>query len=445
MLLYARSNIFISDTAWHIKVGEWIADNKTFPKFDSFSLLSSNLNLNFVAHEWLFGFIAYWIDSLFSLNGLIIITTLFVFYSYIFSIFKSGEKLPALLVSILFIFFQFTITITCRPAIFSAILVVYLGYLFAYENKKIKKYIIILLGMIFLANFQGGFATVTLIQFLWITICKFIINKKIDRDTLLLLGASIISTFINPYGVGIHKYIIVTSKNIAIYNTDYSPFSFSTLWQLGIVFLIIILSVVGYTKKKERNILDLLIIFMFLAMALYYKRTLDMFNYAFIIYMSKYLSWLFEKRLVKNIGYTLVNVFSICLFFLVISHENLSNKSTEDYIREDIIGVDIIKELDGKRYFNSMQSGGYLIYLDSKPFIDTRNDVYTEEFGNIDLFEASVKAIHSESLMYRLTEKYKLPYLLLEKNSLTSQIFYASGLWEVDEESQNYVLFKKAK
>lgn len=442
-ILFARSKIFISDTAWHIKVGEWIVDNKAFPKYDSFSLLSTYLDLNFTAHEWLFGVIIFFVDKIFSLNGLMVITALTVFFSYAYSIFKSGAKLPALLVSALFIFFQFSGSIVCRPAVFSAILVVGLGYLYCYENNKIKKYLITLLSLLFLANFQGGYAFIVMIQFIWIFVCKSIINKKVDKDNIILLCASFIITLINPYGVGIYKYILVSGNSIKMYNTDFLPFSFSNILQLGVVLVIVVLSIVGYIRKKENRVLDLLIMFMYLAMVLYYRRTLDLFNYAFIIYMSKYLSWLFEKQLVKNISYVLCNIFSICLILFVVNHEKLPNKSTEDYIREDIIGTKICSELQGKRFYNTMESGGYLIYLEQKPFIDTRNDVYTEEFGNPNILELSAKSLYSEALMFNLTSKYNLDYLLLERNSLTSQIFYASDLWEVITESKNYVLLKK--
>lgn len=443
MLLYARSNIFISDTAWHIKVGEWIISNKEIPKIDSFSLLSSNLKLNFMAHEWLFGVMSYVIDNIFSLNGLFIITSLFVFFSYTYSIFKSGANLSALLISTLFIFFQFSNHIVCRPATFSAILVVYLGYVFAFENNNIKRLIITSLGLLFLANFQGGFSTLVLIQFLWITICKSILNKKFDMLAFSTLGICFLVSCINPYGIYIHKYLLITNKNITQYSTDYLPFSFSNIWQLGIVLTIIILSIIGYVRKKEKNVLDLLIVFMYLAMMLYYKRTLDMFNYAFIIYMSKYLNWLFEKHIVKKIVYTFINIFSILLVCLIISNEKLPNKSTKDYIRQDVIGEEVCDKLQNQRVSNTMGVGGYLIYLGEKPFIDTRTDVYIEEFGNPNLLELSAKSFYSDSLAYNLSQKYNLDYLLLEKNSLASQIFYASNLWEVSKESRYYVLFEK--
>lgn len=444
-LLYARSTVFISDTAWHIKVGEWIVNNKAFPKYDSFSLLSSSVDLNFMAHEWLFGVLVHGIDSLFSLNGLFIMTILVVLGSYIVSIFKSKAIIPALAVSILFIFFQFSGSIVCRPSVFTAIVIVLLGYVFAFESKNLKRNIIIGVAMLFLANFHGGYSTIVLVQMLWILICKSIKNKKFDKYLCFTFSIAFIASCINPYGLNVHSYILTSSGSAALYNSDYLPLSFKSVAQIGVVLLVVILSIIGYVKKKDKDVLDLLIMFMYVVMLLRYKRTLDLFNYAFIIYMSKYLSWLFEKNIVKKICIVFINIFSICLIFLVISHEKLPNQKTSDYIKEYIIGKGIVDKVSNERFYNTMGSGGYFIYLDEKPLIDSRTDVYIEEFGNPNLWELSYKALYSDTLMYNLVSKYNLKYLVLERNSLSSQVFYASDKWEVVEESQNYVLFEKIK
>lgn len=443
LLLYARSGIFVSDTCFHIKTGEWVVKNKAFPKYDSFSLLSSSIKLNFIAHEWLFGVMMYLVDCVFSLRGLLIVTFLVVFSSYLYAIFKSGAKVPALVVSCLFLFFNFIKRIECRPDAFSAILLVIMGYTYLYENKKLKRYLIVILSMIFMANFHGGHSSMAIVQIVWFCLCKCYISKKANKDDIILALSTIIASFINPYGIMVHKYVLVVSDSITEFNSEYISFSFTSIAQLGVVLIVFILSILGYLNSKEKNKLDLLIMFMYLAMLLYYQRTINIFNYAFIIYMSKYLSWVFTKKKVILFSFAITNIASIFLAVLVISNSKLPNKTTEELIREDIIGENILNELGDSRYYNSMMSGGFFIYLDMKPLIDGRNDVYTKEFGNPDLFATSVKATYSEVLMYNLTTKYDLTYLVLENNSLTSQIFYTSNLWEVVQKSDNFILFKR--
>lgn len=444
-LLYARSSVFISDTAWHIKVGEWIISNKAFPKYDSFSLLSSNLDLNFMAHEWLFGVLVYGIDSLFSLNGLYIITILAVLGSYIISILKSKAVIPALVVSILFIFFQFSGSIVCRPSVFSAIVLVLVGYIALYESNNIKRNILVGIIMLFLSNFHGGYSTIALVQLLWILMCKSTVIKKFDSQLGVTFGVALISSCINPYGVKIHEFTLTLGSDITSINTDYTPFSFNGVLQIGIVLMIVVLTIVGFNKTKERNILDLLIMAMFVVMVLRYRRALDLFNYAFIIYMSRYLNYLFKKSVVQNLSIAFINIFSICLIFMVTSNEKLPNVSTSEYIKKYIIGEGIVECLSNERFYNTFGVGGYFIYLNEKPLIDSRTDVYIEEFGNPDFWESFYKASYSDDSMYSLTSKYDLKYVLLERNSVPSQILSASAKWKVVEESKSYIIFEKIK
>jgi hypothetical protein len=443
LLLFARSTVFASDTGYHLKIGEWIIQNKAFPKYDTFSLLSSNMDFKFIAHEWLFDIFVYIINSIFSLNGIVIVSALFVFGSYIYSIFRSGAKLPALIVSVLFIYFRFTKGIYCKPDIYAAIFLVILGYIYLNEKILWKKYLSVCLLTVFLVNFHGSYFTIVLLQFVWLFICKSILNKRVDKHDLFLIISAFMCSLLNPYGFNIYKYLFVVFGDTGYLSSDYLPFTFSTISQLLVVLIVCTLSIIGYVKHENKNVLDLAIMFMYLAMLLYYGRTLNIFNYGFIIYMSKYLVWVFDFKYVKKISTILVGVCSVFLACLVLSHENLPNKSVQDYIVEDVLGENIVNEISNKRYYNDLGIGGYLIYLDSKPFIDTRSDVFTDVFGNPDIYSIAVKAQYDDAMMYNLASKYGLSHVLLEKNNITSQIFYASSLWEVSTESNNYVIFKK--
>jgi hypothetical protein len=159
--------------------------------------------------------------------------------------------------------------------------------------------------------------------------------------------------------------------------------------------------------------------------------------------MSKYLSYLFKKSIVQKLSIAFINIFSICLIFMVTSHEKLPNVSTSEYIKKYIIGESIVECLSNERFYNTFGVGGYFIYLNEKPLIDSRTDVYIEEFGNPNFWESFYKASYSDDSMYNLTSKYDLKYVLLEKNSVPSQILSASAKWKVVEESKGYIVFEK--
>ena len=69
--------LFLGTTAgddywWHVKVGEWIVQNKQVPKTGIFSWYAQENNLSWFAHEWLAEVILYGFTCLFGENGGII-------------------------------------------------------------------------------------------------------------------------------------------------------------------------------------------------------------------------------------------------------------------------------------------------------------------------------------------------------------------------------------
>ena len=53
-----------NDFWWHIKSGEWIVENKAFPREGIFSWMAMDKHLKWYAHEWLAQVIYYGIYSL---------------------------------------------------------------------------------------------------------------------------------------------------------------------------------------------------------------------------------------------------------------------------------------------------------------------------------------------------------------------------------------------
>ena len=58
-LLLFLSSIPGDDYWWHIKVGEWIVQNKEIPKTGIFSWYAQENNLSWFAHEWLAEIVLY--------------------------------------------------------------------------------------------------------------------------------------------------------------------------------------------------------------------------------------------------------------------------------------------------------------------------------------------------------------------------------------------------
>ena len=441
-LLYARSVLISSDTAWHIKLGEWIVHNRSIPNIDTMSLLGSTKTMKFIAHEWLFDIIVFIINKYFNLHGLVLLTLCFVFVSYAISIKKSGNTVSGVLLSAIFLLLGFAKTLSIRPDTFSAILLVLIGYNFIYEKCSKKALVKNILLSLLMINLHGGMASANLGQQIWLFICLCIINKRIMKEKFIVLLSTFICGFCTPCGTGAYKYIGVIYP-LQSYYSDWSSFTFSGVVQTIIVLGVISYAVYSYINSDDKQNIDLAIIFMYLVMLFCFARTLNIFNYAFILYMSKYIK--FNSKKLKSISIICYSILSLFLMILVILNNKTPIKTVDTYISNNEVGKEIQDEIRGKRYLNDISLGGYLIYLDEKPFIDTRSDPYLKEYGNTDVFNPYMKAMHSEKLMNKLTEDYNLDYLLLLRNNISSQIFYASDDWEVIKEDKNCVLFKKIK
>ena len=67
------------DYYWHIKLGEYIINNKTVPTTDIFSWYGIANNLLWVSHEWLSGVILYLNKLLFGKYAVVIFCSTFYF------------------------------------------------------------------------------------------------------------------------------------------------------------------------------------------------------------------------------------------------------------------------------------------------------------------------------------------------------------------------------
>ena len=442
LLLYARSTPVISDTAWHLKVGEWIVKNKSVPSVDTMSLLGSDLDLSFVAHEWLFDVAAYAVNNILGLAGILILGLFAVTLSTYIAVRLSGCEYAAVLTLAVFTFIRFEKTVEIRPDAFSAIIFVLIGYNFAYQKNFKRAAVTNALLTIALVNIHGGMASANAVQQLWILICLTVIQKRVDKDKMKLFLISLMCGLINPYGIGAYKYIRMANSEATVIFSDWNSFSFRSFIQAFLVLAVTAGCIYGYLKDEKKDKMDLCIMFMYAVLLFTYARTINIFIYAFLLYLTKYLKD-FLERWEKKITLALVVCSVVVAAIILVSAKIIPYGSMDEYIDNEIVDTKLTDRINGKRYLNDITFGGFLIYKNQKPFIDTRTDPYLKEYGNPEILSEYVKAMHSEELMGKLTDKYDIEYLLLSANNITSQIFYASGDWQVVMKGQRYVLFER--
>ena len=268
-----------NDFWWHIKSGEWIIENKAFPREGIFSWMAMDKHLKWYAHEWLTQVVYY---GIYSLGGQLAIYV-FCFIAgalMLYLIYKVTKEnvLNNIMYSVFIFIFTtavFKVYFYGRPQLFSFFLLfTELKFLYDYTNNKNNKevYFIPLLGIIWV-NMHGGSSNLSYLLCLFFLIAgainfefgkvSFVRLPKKKLWTLVgVMLTTIIAMFVNPYGLDMVLYPYTNmadklmldmisewgapdAKNITILIFFFVPFA------LGLISIIT-------TEKKIRGI-DLLI------------------------------------------------------------------------------------------------------------------------------------------------------------------------------------------
>lgn len=476
MIMYARSGFINGDTPWHISVGNWILENKKIPIKDIFSQFTiiDGKDLFFIAHEWLFDVILAFLHKVGKLNLVYLFSIITVFCGYLFSVFKSnGNKLLASIVFFILVLVGFNKDIYIIPDTLATIILIINNYIlvkYIKENnsKKLKNLLISnCLLVILLANVHGGMLIANLLQQIIILLCNIIFNKKI-KESVIILSCTLFTSLLNPRGWIVYSYSKMLHNEAAKYLIDYEPFYFNNVKQIavvGILFLLIISGIfikLKVEKNKNNVYIDIILLCMFFGMLLRYQRTLNIFLFALLLYSVRYIeeslkslkNTYFKINLKKKFNGFKIFVFLILIVLniIIIPNKIEKNQTINEYCNKNYISkamIEYIQEEKAKnenyKIFNSLELGGFLISYNINPYIDGRIDCYSKSYGEQSIIEEYMKSIHSIDLLNKVTRRENIDCLILKKNSLSTQIVYASNLWELKEESNEVALFVRIK
>lgn len=383
------------DFWWHLKVGEWIIQNKTVPTGDIYS--HTMTGYSWVDHEWLIDVL---ISFLYSHNLWFLIVSIFTtlvvlpFGAWLLRA-KSYFSLWLVLIATLFM----NRFVAVRPQLISFFLFfVLFGVLERRFSLKAntKKYYYLLPFLFFTwSNLHAGFASGLFLLGLSLIIYHSLewLNKKRLSPTELktdlgVLIASIATTFINPYGPRLYGEIFKV-----IFSGDTNRYNFE--WQSGLttsnpagVFLIalfvsfIILfwkRVLKFPLPTVTNIVFFLFflksarhgpLFLIVGMPLLMQNADQAKNEIDTIYKKTPPTKSFELILKTT-------VLVVSLFPLLLLTQDI-RKASHSYRFAPAKAVEFLKQQQTKdrfgNLFNDFAFGGYLIFKapDIKVFIDGR-------------------------------------------------------------------------
>lgn len=390
-----------NDFWWHIKVGEWIVNNKSIPHDAIFSWCNSEQNMPWTAHEWL-SEVVFWI--IYSKSGEL---GIFVFCLCIAIIIemalytKSKEycKKNPLVGGLMFVLLAVVVTVVCygRPQIFSFcfLLCEFICLYDFYENPESKKiYALPVLALLW-ANFHGGSSNMVYIisiVFLFAGVCKFqwgcIVAERMEKNAWMkLLVITLVSAMvicINPYGL---KMLLYPYENmgdnlmLSVISEWGSPDAKDT-GSLILYFIPIAIILLGLIAEKVKiRWVDVLVFAMFILLFLRSERFIIFWYIAIPFCALRYVIPCrikeTEKMYDKILLYAIAVVTIIPIIISISRIAALYNKNQLISKDMDKEMIELIKEENPQRLYNDYNLGEMLIYNDIPVFIDGRADIYS--------------------------------------------------------------------
>ena len=472
LLLFLSTLIFIilvtalpvnnPDIWYHLKVGEWIWENRAIPKKDFFSFTAEGRE--WIAQWWFYDVIVYFLQSHFGFQSLVylkITIALLIFFFLLktlrFYLLPNSFSLPLLVFSFLII----STAWVDRPHVFSYLFVVVLMWiLISYQFGK-KKTLLFIPPLFFLwANIHASIplALILVIFLILSEIWKKIaegkreLGKILPSDLILIFLLGAVASFINPNTYKTHLYVFKIDPQFVSSNiVEWIPLSnFFADWHIQLFLFFGFLSLFSFCfvllrppkeKTFQISLFELLITFSLFYLSFSALRFAPVFVLLILPFMAKNTFlvtnrvWLRMKKKWPPIrGY--INSFLILVILTLCFLNERGIKGHHFGVEMSALPVEAAEFIDRNNpppfMFHVFNWGGYLIwrlYPKYKVFIDGRLAMYVPDIYNEWLQVALARENWREIL-----EKYKINFCLISNEPEWNRLGRAL------EEDPNWVL-----
>lgn len=423
-----------SDTFWQIKVGQWIMDHRAVPHTDLYSFTkfgepwistSSLSQILYAAVDAHWG----WAGPVI-LTSLAIAATVAIFVYLVSAHFEAAHCILLAMLALLLSLHHFL----ARPHVLAMpMMVAWVGGMISAADRRAPPSLLLLPLMVLWTNLHGGFvlglaliAPVALVA-VW--------DAAPDRRASLILRwgffavCALVASCCTPYGwntlFGAAK-ILDLGKLLSIISewrpADFSSFGFFEASLLGLVGLAFYR---GLVLSPPRIILLLGLIYM----ALTHVRSIEAFAFLLPLVLAKPLAdqlrpnSVAAPRTAEFWSPPYVTVFAAITIAGAAWASTLSYMSHHKFVfvnsQTPTAAVELLKQRQAARIFNSYEFGGYLIAMGVPAFIDGRAELYGEKFV-VNYFDA-VEA-HKVDQLLRLLDDYQIDATLLVPTSPAAQV-----------------------
>ena len=457
---------FQNDVFFDIKVGEEYVKNG-INTIDNFSI---HEGLKYVSHHYMVNIITYHIYNLAGFYGIYFLEIILaVILSYLFynaNKIYVKNKIIAYFLTFIEMFFMRAF-ISQRAQMYSYIL--FLLEIICIEKflREDKKRYLITLSFIplFIVNFHAG-----VLPFYFIIIFVYLLNYyniKLDRIKneekykknlkflFIPVFLGIILMFCNPFGIDGVLYSFKTISNEFI-NNNIQEFQASDINNniMFYIFVLFIFMIYFFSKNDVKTHQVLLVL------GTSFMSLISLRHFSLLIIVSVTNMGLAEeviKKIYNNLKTgipeenqekfkkALILILVFCIFYMSINNIVYMNK---DFIPETFFAVDGVEYIKNnissdKRIFNDYSWGSLMMLNDIKVFIDSRCDLYTEEYNyGVTVANDYGDVENCDKDYTTILKKYNIDYVFVKKESNLNEFLKFDNRYELIYSDELSVIYE---
>ena len=382
------------DTGYHIRVGEFILQNRVIPREDIFSYITPILP--WTTHEWLSEVVMAGIHQMAGLTGVVVFfaVLLSLTYAILFRFLHAKSNLWIAVGLTLFVFMASSVHMLARPHLFSFFFVMLSVIMLDSFQTQGKKYVYFMVPLMLVwVNLHGGFVLGFMFLGVYLAGNAYQVlrekskGKKPKLQKIEVLGMTTLACVaiagLNPLGYSILLFPFKTISNQFLMNNVLefmSPNFHEGLYFEGLLLTFILILALS---KKPLQVTELLLVLLLTHMALYSVRHIPIFSIGVAPILARQLYELIKPKedFIKPKGF--LSVWSAAAILLV-GLLGLSGFVRYDFQKTaPMDAIEFLKKqkIEG-RVYNQDEIGDYMIYYlwpQYRVFIDGRSDMYGAE------------------------------------------------------------------
>ena len=462
-----------NDTFFTIATGEHILQEG----YDNVDHLTWHENLGFYKLRWAFDVAIAFIYNTFGFAGIyafvVIIASLTVLS--LFNILlkqKNNIVLSFIATVISMLLMTSNWSFTARGQIISYLLLLLEIYFIEklISTKQKRYYIIFFVMSALIVNFHASVWYMTIILVLpylaEAIMHKIMKNKNLEKSKIILEPISIkmliivilclvLGSFISPIGIYTYTYMFKVIGGIS--STFISELQQTDIISsIGMILGLIVIDILMLATKSKMKLSDILLFF-----GLYFMAILARRNQAFLyligtIPVVRLITNFFETYDTENILEKLNNFFSKnwvlgCTTIVIVIglSSNMVTRIREKYVNEKkypVEAVNFIKEnLDYKnlKIYNSFNYGSYLELSGIPAFVDSRSEIFTEEFNNVTILKDWLETSRGNVNYNDTFAKYEIDYAIVEDKEIINTYISADENYEKVFDDETFSIYIK--